>query len=71
VSYSESSAEHPPTHPESVPHHLPRPTPWPMVMAWGVTMVFGGIATNVVFSVAGIFVFAVALIGWIRELMHA
>ena len=50
--------------------HLPRPTYWPAIMAWGITMILGGIVTTYFFSLAGIIVFAIALGGWIRELQH-
>lgn len=50
--------------------HLPRPTYWPMIMAWGVTMVLSGIVTTYYFSLAGVVVFAIALGGWIGELQH-
>ncbi|HVC33629.1 MAG TPA: hypothetical protein VNL16_08980 [Chloroflexota bacterium] len=50
--------------------HLPRPTAWPAVMAAGICMFMAGIITNLAFSVAGIIIFAIALVGWIREFRH-
>ncbi len=50
--------------------HLPRPTAWPAVLALGITLVMAGILLSLVFSVAGLVIFFLALVGWIGELQN-
>ncbi|HEY8477723.1 MAG TPA: hypothetical protein VIN09_12745 [Chloroflexota bacterium] len=64
-----------PTVPErrepSAPQHIaPRPTAWPAATALGITLVALGLATSVLISVGGAVLFAVALWGWVRELIE-
>ncbi len=51
--------------------HLPRPTIWPMVLAGGVALILGGIILNLLFTLAGLVVLAIALVGWVQELRRA
>jgi hypothetical protein len=46
---------------------LPAPTAWPVVVAFGVTLVFAGLVTNAAVSVLGLFSAAVGIVGWFRE----
>lgn len=49
---------------------LPEPTYWPAVLAFGITLIFWGILTSWIISGVGLIVFAVALTGWIGDLLH-
>ena len=48
---------------------MPRPTAWPIVIALAISLVMLGAATNVAFSVVGVALFVLSLIGWIRNLL--
>lgn len=57
----------------SAPHgetiHLPAPTAWPIVLAFGITLVLAGVVTNGIISILG-GVFAIAgCVGWFREVL--
>jgi hypothetical protein len=45
----------------------PAPTVWPMVLAFGVTLIFGGLVTHVLVSVVGAILMVTAGIGWSRQ----
>ena len=45
---------------------LPAPTVWPMVVALGVTLGFGGLVTHLVVSVVGVVLALVGGVGWWR-----
>lgn len=53
------------------PHHVPPPTYWPFFLALGVVLLFWGILTTWFISGMGAVVFAVALGGWISDLLKA
>lgn len=57
-------------HPASAGVHLPEPTIWPAAMAAGVSLILAGVILTPIFSIVGILLAAVALAGWIRELLH-
>jgi hypothetical protein len=61
------SEEKPGTHIETI--HLPAPTAWPIVMAFGATLLFAGIVTNVGISVLGAVLTLVGAIGWFRQVL--
>ena len=48
---------------------LPAPTAWPMVLAFGVTLIFAGLVTNVSVSVVGVVLVARRRVGWFREVL--
>jgi hypothetical protein len=52
------------------PEHLAEPTYWPAVMALGITMMLWGVVTAILITVVGLALFALALTGWIGELLH-
>lgn len=52
------------------PERLPKPTYWPFFLALGLTFMGWGLLTTWYFSVAGLIVFVVSLIGWINILRH-
>jgi hypothetical protein len=47
----------------------PAPTPWPMVTAFGLTLLCSGLVTHVVVSVVGLILAARGAIGWFREVL--
>jgi hypothetical protein len=48
---------------------LPAPTPWPMVTAFGLTLLAAGLVTHVVVSVVGLILAFRGAIGWFREVL--
>ena len=47
----EHAAGRPPYHAENA-IHLPAPTQWPLIMAVGLTLIFAGLVTNFMISIA-------------------
>ena len=47
----------------------PAPTVWPMVLAFGVTLMFAGLVTHVLVSVVGAILMVTAGIGWWRQVL--
>jgi hypothetical protein len=50
---------------------LPAPTAWPMVLAFGVTLLFGGLVTHVSVSAVGLVLALAAAVGWWRQVLPA
>jgi hypothetical protein len=48
---------------------LPAPTAWPMVMAFGVTLLFAGLVTNAAVSAVGALLLLAGAAGWFREVL--
>ena len=48
---------------------LPAPTPWPLVLAFGVTLSFAGLVTTAAVSIAGLLSAAAGIVGWIRAVL--
>jgi len=46
---------------------VPAPTPWPVVLAFGFTLVFAGLLTSASVSVLGAVLTAAGCVGWFRE----
>jgi hypothetical protein len=46
---------------------LPAPTAWPVVVAFGLTLVFAGFVTNVALSLVGLVSGSIGLVGWFRD----
>ena len=46
---------------------LPAPTAWPVVVAFGVTLVFAGLVTSPAVSFLGLFTAAIGMVGWFRD----
>jgi hypothetical protein len=53
--------------PETV--ELPAPTPWPVVLAFGITLLFAGLLTSMAVSAVGAILFVAGCIGWFREVL--
>ena len=49
--------------------HLPAPTAWPIVLAFGITLLFAGLVTNVAVSVLGLILAVPAAVGWFRNVL--
>jgi len=49
--------------------HIPAPTPWPIVFAFGVTLLFGGLVTSEAVTVLGALLAALAAVGWFRDVL--
>src|SRR5262245_59366451 len=47
----------------------PAPTVWPMVVALGVTMMFGGLVTHVIVSAIGLLLSLIAAVGWWKDVL--
>ncbi len=52
------------------PEVLPKPTYWPFFLALGLMFLGWGLLTTWYFSVAGLIIFIISLIGWINILRH-
>src|SRR5271154_1445483 len=48
---------------------LPAPTAWPIVLAFGVTLLVGGLVMNPSVSILGAILVATASVGWFREVL--
>jgi hypothetical protein len=48
---------------------VPAPTGWPLVAAFGFTLIFAGLLTHVMVSTLGAITFCAGLIGWFREVL--
>jgi len=48
---------------------IPASTAWPLVLAFGVTLLFAGLLTNVSVSVLGAVLSAAGCVGWFREVL--
>jgi hypothetical protein len=60
--------EHPPgPHIETI--HLPAPTAWPIMLAFGFTLIFAGIVTSLGISLLGLILSVAAAIGWFRQVL--
>ncbi len=49
--------------------HLPAPTAWPLVLAFGFTLLCAGLVTNGVISVLGGVLMVFGLVGWFRQVL--
>jgi hypothetical protein len=48
---------------------LPSPTVWPFVLAFGVALTFGGLATDAWISALGLVLVACGAVGWFRDVL--
>jgi hypothetical protein len=48
---------------------MPAPTAWPVVMAFGLTLVFAGLVTAVPVSILGALLAVTGAVGWFREVL--
>ena len=62
-----SDHEQPGTHTETI--HLPAPTAWPLVLAFGFTLLCAGLVTNPAISVLGGVLMVFGVVGWFRQVL--
>jgi hypothetical protein len=48
---------------------MPAPTAWPIVLAFGLTLVFGGMVTSASVSILGAVLAVTAAVGWFRDVL--
>ena len=48
---------------------IPAPTTWPIVLAFGTTLLFAGLVTSAPVSVLGAMLMIAAAIGWFRDVL--
>lgn len=65
----EKDMEEYPLHPAE-PAAMPESTYWPLVMAFGVMLVFWGIITSIFFVIVGVVFMGISLAGWIIDLKY-
>jgi len=53
-----------------LPERVPNATAWPMVVAFGATLLAWGIVASWIFSVVGGVTFLVGMGGWIQEMRN-
>jgi len=50
---------------------LPAPTAWPIVLAFGLTLVFAGLVTSASVSLLGAILAIAGCVGWFRDVLPA
>ena len=48
---------------------MPAPTPWPIVLAFGITLLFAGLVTSAAVSVLGAALAIAGAVGWFRDVL--
>src|SRR6185436_13546150 len=48
---------------------LPAPTAWPIVLAFGTTLLFAGLVTSATISVLGAVLMIAGAVGWFRDVL--
>jgi hypothetical protein len=54
----------------AVPEELPEPTYWPFYLAMGIMFLAWGLLTMWEFSLLGLILIIISLVGWINILRH-
>jgi hypothetical protein len=49
--------------------HLPAPTAWPIILAFGVTLLMAGLVTSASVSILGAILFVAGCFGWFRDVL--
>src|SRR5229473_3060567 len=62
-----SRAEAPEATPGTV--NLPAPTAWPIILAFGITLIFAGLLTSASVSILGAILFVTGCVGWFRDVL--
>src|ERR1700724_333860 len=57
--------------PEATPGtvNLPAPTAWPIILAFGITLLFAGLLTSPSVSILGAVLFVTGCVGWFRDVL--
>ena len=53
-----------------LPEKIPEPTIWPLVLAFGATLLAWGVVTSWIISVVGLLLFVVGTCGWVSDMRH-
>lgn len=61
--------KHPSGHEHGDQLHIPANTAWPIVLAFGLTLSFGGILLGIWITVLGLILTLVSIIGWFRDVL--
>src|SRR6478752_6150786 len=48
---------------------MPAPTAWPIVLAFGTTLLFGGLVTSASMSILGAVLMVAGCVGWFRDVL--
>lgn len=48
---------------------MPAPTPWPLVLALGVSLIFAGLMSSSIATIAGALILLAAAVGWWRDVL--
>src|SRR2546421_9058540 len=48
---------------------LPAPTVWPMILAFGLTLIFAGLVTSISVSLLGAVLALAGTVGWFRDIL--
>src|SRR5216683_3215201 len=48
---------------------VPAPTPWPIVLAFGITLLFAGLVTSGAISLLGAIISVSGAVGWFRDVL--
>jgi len=64
---SQSPMETPHTTPATM--QLPAPTVWPIVLAFGLTLIFAGLVTSISVSILGAVLALAGTVGWFRDIL--
>ncbi len=48
---------------------LPSPTPWPILLAVGITLIAGGLVSSGIVSIVGALIAVAACVGWFRQVL--
>src|SRR2546422_11626317 len=64
---SQSPMETPHTTPATM--QLPAPTVWPIVLAFGLTLIFAGLVTSMSVSILGAVLALAGTVGWFRDIL--
>jgi hypothetical protein len=65
------SAASTPSTPEPIPRTIgvPAPTPWPVILAFGLTLLFAGLTTGPLVSIGGAIFALAGMVGWFRSVL--
>jgi cytochrome c oxidase subunit 1 len=47
--------------------HMPPPSYWPIILAFGLSCIMGGLALNLSLAIIGVIITLVSAIGWVIE----
>ncbi|HZP05873.1 MAG TPA: hypothetical protein VFB43_13315 [Terracidiphilus sp.] len=65
----EENAQHQSDHAANGHIHLPAPTAWPIVLAFGFTMLVAGLVTDMGISLLGAVLMVAGCVGWFRQVL--